>query len=154
MINYNQRETLFFVFNKDEFVKYSLHSIINSFWSWTLQDQNLMHATFSTLCTYTANNKPAAVSLTQSPSLLAASAAVAPMTPTSMSSSISSQSSNAITILNSSNDQQRGTSLLQSIIKIILKNNNKHLLQKYGFGILVNCAQVNECKTIISKVSF
>ena len=50
------------------------------------------------------------------------------------------------------NDQTRGTSLLLSIIKIISKFNTKYVFQKYGFGILINCAQINECKGIISKV--
>jgi hypothetical protein len=51
-------------------------------------------------------------------------------------------------------DQTRGTSLLQSIIKVISKFNTKYVLQKFGFGILINCAQINECKTIISKVRY
>lgn len=39
--------------------KSGLHSIIHSFWCWSLQDQNLLKASLSTLCTLTANNKSA-----------------------------------------------------------------------------------------------
>jgi hypothetical protein len=106
-----------------------LNSIIYSFWCWALQDHNLLLATLSTLCTYSANNKQAAISLTQSANLFISSS-----------------------ILNTNSDQTRGASLLQSIIKIMSKFNAKYILQKYGFGILVNCAQINECKAIISKV--
>ena len=109
-------------------MKYNLNAIIYSLWCWVLQDQSLLQAVLSTLCTYTANNKQAAISLTQSPSLLITST----------------------NILN--NDQTRGSSLLQSIIKIMSKFNTKYIIQKYAFGILINCAQVNECKAIISKV--
>ena len=112
-------------------MKYNLNTIIYSFWCWVLQDQNLLLATLSTLCTYTANNKHAAISLTQSANVLTTSTSIL--------------SSNSL-------DQNRGTSLLQSIIKVMSKFNTKYIIQKYGFSILINCAQVNECKTVISKV--
>lgn len=123
--------------------KSNLHSIIHSFWCWAIQDQNLLKASLSTLCTLTANNKQAINLMAQS--------------------NISAQ-----TTSNTINSNLTGLSLLFSIIKTIqklltnLSNQNNinnmnqsklsFLILKYAFSLLTNCAQSNECKNIIWKV--
>ena len=111
-------------------VKYGFHSIIHSFWCWSLQDNGLLIAILSTLCTYTSNNR-------QGSSLL------------SQTNPFQLQQQQQQTV---NPNEQRGIPLLQTIMKTIIKS-NKYPIQKYGFGLLINCAQVNECKAIIWKVS-
>lgn len=116
--------------------KSNLHSIIHSFWCWAIQDQNLLKASLSTLCTLTANNKQAINFMAQS--------------------NISAQ-----TTSNTINSNLTGLSLLFSIIKTLQKllsnlsnqtNLNNMIILKYAFSLLTNCAQSNECKNIIWKV--
>ncbi len=123
--------------NKKEMVtKSNLHSIIHSFWCWAIQDQNLLKASLSTLCTLTANNKQAINFMAQS--------------------NISAQ-----TTSNTINSNLTGLSLLFSIIKTLQKllsslsnqnNLNNMIILKFAFSLLTNCAQSNECKNIIWKV--
>ena len=79
--------------------------MIHSFWCWVTQDQNLLKASLSTLCTLTANNKLAVNQIAQS--------------------NVSAQTANTINANNISGSA--GLSLLNSIIKIsMLNNTTKH----------------------------
>jgi hypothetical protein len=51
---------------KETVTKNGLISVIHSFWCWVTQDQNLLKASLSTLCTLTANNKLAVNQIAQS----------------------------------------------------------------------------------------
>ena len=117
---------------KESITKNGLQSIIHTFWCWALQDQNLLKAALSTLCTLTANNKLAINLMAQS--------------------NVSAQTSNASGEARLTN--ANGLSLLYSIIKTLQKsfsNPKAFFIQKYAFSLLANCAQSNECKNIIWK---
>ncbi len=115
--------------------------VIHSFWYWIIQDQNLLKACLSTLCTLTAKNKQAFNQIAQS--------------------NISAQTANEqrIVINGCTNtNNSGGLSLLNSIIKTLQKNYLNQpksiIILKYFFALLTNCAQSNECKNIIWKVCF
>jgi hypothetical protein len=119
---------------KETVTKNGLISVIHSFWCWVTQDQNLLKASLSTLCTLTANNKLAVNQIAQS--------------------NVSAQTANTINANNISGSA--GLSLLNSIIKTLQKNylnqSKSIIIIKYLFAFLTNCAQSNECKNIIWKV--
>ena len=132
---------------KETVTKNGLIQVIHSFWCWVTQDQNLLKACLSTLCTLTANNKLAVNLIAQS--------------------NVSAQTANAITCISSTGSINSnscsgggggctGLSLLNSIIKTLQKNylnqSKSIIIIKYLFAFLTNCAQSNECKNIIWKV--
>ena len=113
--------------------------VIHSFWCWVVQDQNLLKACLTTLCTLTAKNKLAINQIAQS--------------------NISAQTAyeQRILIIGCTNtNNSGGLSLLNSIIKTLQKNylnqTKSIIILKYLFALLTNCAQSNECKNIIWKV--
>ena len=127
---------------KESITKIGLHSLIHSIWCWSLQDQNLLKTSLSTLCTLTANNRLGVNAMSQTS--IAASTSNANSF-NSSSNSLSSQSSFS------------SLSLLSTIIKSLQKSlinqqlKSSFIIQKYTFSILTNCAQSNECKNLIWK---
>ena len=112
-----------------------------------MQDQNLLKASLSTLCTLTANNK-LAIDLTVAPNILAQTSNTV-----NESRALSSLSSSSLNSLNYSNSM----SLLNTIIKTLQKSfvqqqvKTSFTIQKYAFSLLTNCAQLAENKGIILK---
>lgn len=127
---------------KESVTKIGLHSLIHSIWCWSLQDQNLLKTSLSTLCTLTANNRLGVNAMSQT--------------------SISASTSNANSFNSSSNSLSSQSSyfslsLLSTIIKSLQKSfinqqlKSSFIIQRYAFSILTNCAQSNECKNLIWK---
>ena len=104
--------------------KYNLHSIVHSFWSWCLQDEQLLKAALLTLCTLTCKNKLAISLMTQT----------------------------SLALTNTNSDTCLFNSIVKMVqkSKLNLKLNNREC-QRYMFALLTNCAQSSECKNIIWK---
>jgi rotatin len=132
---------------KELVTRSGLHSIIHSFWCWAMQDQNLLKASLSTLCTLTANNKIAINLMAQSNIGAQTSNAI------NEPKALSSLSSSSLTSFNFATS----LSLLNTIIKTLQKTfvqqhvKTSFTIQKYAFTLLTNCAQSSDCKSIIWK---
>ncbi len=127
--------------------KSGLHSIIHSFWCWSMQDQNLMKASLSTLCTLTANNKLAVNLMAQSNILAQTSNAL------NEPRALSTLSSSSLTSFNSTNSMSLLNTVIKTLQKSFLQSQIKasFTIQKYAFSLLTNCAQSSDCKSIILK---
>ncbi|CAF0962770.1 unnamed protein product, partial [Brachionus calyciflorus] len=129
---------------KESLCKIGIHSLIHSFWCWSIQDVNLLKSSLSTLCTFTANNKLGVNAMSQAS--ITASTSNASNSFTGSTSSLTSNQSNYSNL-----------SLLATIIKSLQKSlvnqqlKSSFIIQKYSFSLLANCAQSNECKNLIWK---